>query len=174
MFWAETFCNFLRIVQVIFAGCVPVMISDKWELPFEDWIFRVLGTLNPSKAVFGSCYCRSLDDVCRLFDVHPICIGKRSIHYISWRRSNNRICLIILTYIYIYTSLYPYIHIHICMHTYIYTPISVRIVGNFIFYQLQIHGVTCWRTRIRTSELGCATPININCGDLCIVEQPSL
>ena len=122
MFWAETFCNFLRIVQVIFAGCVPVMISDKWELPFEDWIFRVLGTLNPSKAVFGSCYCRSLDDVCRLFDVHPICIGKRSIHYISWRRSNNRICLIILTYIYIhiiisiYTHTYLYAHLHIHTH----------------------------------------------------------
>ena len=23
--------------EVIFAGCIPVMISDKWELPFEDY-----------------------------------------------------------------------------------------------------------------------------------------
>lgn len=28
----------LRFFEVIFAGCVPVMISDKWELPFEDFL----------------------------------------------------------------------------------------------------------------------------------------
>ncbi|CAK9000200.1 unnamed protein product [Durusdinium trenchii] len=28
----------LRFFEVIFAGCIPVMISDKWELPFEDFL----------------------------------------------------------------------------------------------------------------------------------------
>lgn len=28
----------LRLFEVLFAGCVPVVISDKWELPFEDFL----------------------------------------------------------------------------------------------------------------------------------------
>ncbi|CAE7896464.1 unnamed protein product [Symbiodinium sp. KB8] len=28
----------LRFFEVLFAGCIPVMISDKWELPFEDFL----------------------------------------------------------------------------------------------------------------------------------------
>lgn len=28
----------LRLFEVMFAGCVPVIISDKWELPFEDFL----------------------------------------------------------------------------------------------------------------------------------------
>eukprot|EP00933_Yihiella_yeosuensis_P021783 TRINITY_DN17190_c1_g1_i1.p1 TRINITY_DN17190_c1_g1~~TRINITY_DN17190_c1_g1_i1.p1 ORF type:complete len:580 (-),score=97.42 TRINITY_DN17190_c1_g1_i1:131-1870(-) len=28
----------LRFFEVIFAGCIPVVISDKWELPFEDFL----------------------------------------------------------------------------------------------------------------------------------------
>jgi len=28
----------LRLFEAIFAGCVPVMLSDKWELPFEDFL----------------------------------------------------------------------------------------------------------------------------------------
>lgn len=28
----------LRLFEVMFAGCVPVMLSDRWELPFEDFL----------------------------------------------------------------------------------------------------------------------------------------
>eukprot|EP00927_Polykrikos_kofoidii_P086748 TRINITY_DN9816_c0_g1_i2.p1 TRINITY_DN9816_c0_g1~~TRINITY_DN9816_c0_g1_i2.p1 ORF type:complete len:625 (+),score=87.96 TRINITY_DN9816_c0_g1_i2:54-1928(+) len=28
----------LRFFEALFAGCVPVVISDKWELPFEDFL----------------------------------------------------------------------------------------------------------------------------------------
>merc|ERR1711971_708116 len=28
----------LRLFEALFAGCVPVMLSDKWELPFEDFL----------------------------------------------------------------------------------------------------------------------------------------
>lgn len=92
----------LQSVQVIFAGCVPVMISDKWELPFEDWI--CLGYPEVLIFVFfGSCHCRSLDDrfvlFCFVYLMFTQFIGRSWYKYqLSWSRSENRICWYWRTY----------------------------------------------------------------------------
>ncbi|CAJ1425637.1 unnamed protein product [Effrenium voratum] len=55
----------LRFFEALFAGCVPVMISDKWELPFEDFLDVTRFVIKWPSTQIGSqliAYLRSLPD----------------------------------------------------------------------------------------------------------------
>lgn len=55
----------LRFFEVIFAGCVPVLLSDKWELPFEDFLDVTKFVIKWPTAQIGPgliSYLRSLPD----------------------------------------------------------------------------------------------------------------
>jgi len=55
----------LRLFEALFAGCVPVVLSDKWELPFEDFLDVTRFVIKwPTERIDGRFveYLRSLPD----------------------------------------------------------------------------------------------------------------
>eukprot|EP00971_Amphidinium_carterae_P070035 1385809-Amphidinium_carterae.1 len=55
----------LRLFEAMFAGCVPVILSDKWELPFEDFLDVTQAVIKWPSTQIGPqliSYLRSLPD----------------------------------------------------------------------------------------------------------------